>query len=78
MKIPPGTQSGKIFRLRNKGMPDLHGSQAGDQYVRVMVQVPVRLTPDQKKLLEEFARISGESVDGQGDSFTDKMKKVFK
>ncbi len=78
MKIPAGTQSGKIFRLRNKGMPDLHGGPAGDQYVRVMLQVPTRLTSEQKKLLEEYARLSGESVDGQGDSFAEKMKKVFK
>ncbi len=78
MKIPAGTQSGKIFRLRNKGMPDLHGGSPGDQYVRVMIQVPTRISPEQKKLLEEFARISGEKVEEPSDSFGDKIKKVFK
>lgn len=78
MKIPPGTQSGKVFRLRGKGMPDLHGGAPGDQYVRVMLEVPARLTAEQKRLLEEYARISGEMVDQGGDSFAEKMKKVFK
>src|SRR3989338_2228892 len=78
MKIPPGTQSGKVFRLRNKGMPDLHGGSPGDQYVRVMLEVPTRLTTEQKRLLEEYARVSGEIVDQPGDSFAEKMKKVFK
>lgn len=78
MKIPAGTQSGKIFRLRNKGMPDLHGGSPGDQYVRVMLEVPSRLTVEQKKLLEEYARVSGEIIDQSGDSFAEKMKKVFK
>ena len=78
MKIPLGTQSGKVFRLRNKGMPDLHGGSPGDQYVRVMLEVPTRLTTEQKRLLEEYARVSGEIVDQPGDSFAEKMKKVFK
>ena len=79
MKIPAGTQSGKIFRLRGKGIPDLHhGGSPGDQYVRVMLEVPARLTVEQKRLLEEYARVSGEIVDQPGDSFAEKMKKVFK
>ncbi len=78
MKIPPATQSGKVFRLRHKGMPDLHGGEQGDQYVRVMLQVPNRLTPEQKRLLEEFARVSGENLSGQNGSFSEKIKKVFK
>ena len=78
MKIPAGTQSGKVFRLRSKGMPDLHGGSPGDQYVRVMLEVPSRLTVEQKRLLEEYARVSGEIVDQAGDSFAEKMKKVFK
>ncbi|MDL5502273.1 MAG: DnaJ C-terminal domain-containing protein, partial [Candidatus Methanoperedens sp.] len=44
MKIPPGTQSGHIFRLKGKGMPGLHYSGKGDQLVRIKVEVPTRLT----------------------------------
>src|SRR3989338_8696102 len=77
MKIPPGTQSGKVFRLKEKGMSSLHGGRPGDQYVKLMLQVPEKLTAEQKRLLEEFARISGESIDGSG-TFAEKLKKVFK
>jgi molecular chaperone DnaJ len=65
MKIPPGTQSGRIFRLRGKGIPDLHGRGVGDELIRVNVEIPVRLSPEQRRLIEEFARISGEDVDSE-------------
>lgn len=78
MKIPAGTQSGKVFRLRDKGMPDLHGGGHGDQYARIMIAVPAKLTPEQRQLLEEFARLSGEAVQKPNDTFTEKIKKVFK
>ena len=78
MKIPSGTQSGKIFRGKGKGMPDVHShGNPGDLFVQVMIQVPERLTAEQKKLLEEFAHISGEEDVGK-DSFKEKIKKVFK
>lgn len=77
MKIPAGTQSGKVFRVKGKGMPDLHGHAQGDLYARVMVEVPAKLTAQQKQLLEEYARVSGETVDGS-ESIKDKFKKVFK
>ena len=76
MKIPPGTQSGKIFRLREKGIADLHGRGKGDELVKVSVEIPTRLTSEQRKLIEEFARLSGEDIDKE--SFTDKIKKAFK
>jgi molecular chaperone DnaJ len=60
MKIPAGTQSGRIFRLKEKGIPDVHGRGIGDELVRVNVDIPTRLTPEQRKLMEEFARLSGE------------------
>lgn len=61
MKIPPGTQSGRIFRLKEKGLPDVHGRGIGDELVRVNVEIPARLNSQQRKLMEEFARLSGES-----------------
>ena len=78
MKIPSGTQSGKVFRLKSKGMPSLRGGYRGEQYVKVMLQVPKRLTAEQKNLLERFAEISGEKVSLSGDSLKEKIKKVFK
>ena len=77
MKIPAGTPSGKVFRLKGKGMPDPHNHGFGDLYARVMVDVPTKLTSQQKSLLEEFARLSGEEVDSN-ESIKDKFKKVFK
>ncbi len=59
LKIPAGTQSDKIFRLKGKGMPLLSGKGVGDELVRVIVQIPTALTPAQRKLMENFARISG-------------------
>jgi molecular chaperone DnaJ len=78
MKIPTGTQSGKIFRLKGKGMPDVHGGGHGDLYAHVMIQVPKNLNAEQKKLLEEFARVSGEPVETVVNGFKEKMKRVFK
>ncbi|MDD4938605.1 MAG: molecular chaperone DnaJ [Candidatus Omnitrophica bacterium] len=76
MKIPAGTQSGKIFRLKEKGIPDVHGRGIGDELVKVNVEIPARLSARQRQLIEEFARLSGEDPDK--DSFTDRIKKVFK
>lgn len=76
MKIPSGTQSGKIFRLREKGIPDLHGRGTGDELVQVNVEIPSRLSPEQRRLIEEFARVSGEDI--TKESFTDKIKKTFR
>jgi len=78
MKIPSGTQSGKMFRLKNKGMPDLRGGSSGNQFVKVMIQVPKKLSSEQKLLLEEFAKVSGEKVAPGADTFKEKIKKVFK
>jgi molecular chaperone DnaJ len=54
LKIPEGTQSGAQFRLRHKGVPVVNGSARGDLYVHVNVQIPARLTRDQKKLMEQL------------------------
>jgi len=77
VKIPSGTQSGKIFRLRGHGMPNLRGYGYGDQLVRVVVETPTKLTARQRQLLEEFARAGGEECHPQSKSFFDKVKQVF-
>ncbi len=56
LKIPAGTQSGTLFRLRKKGLPDLHGWGRGDQLVQVIVETPTNLTKPQKQLLAELAK----------------------
>lgn len=66
MKIPAGTQSGKIFRLKEKGIPDLHGRGSGDELVRVNVEIPTRLNAEQRRLIEEFAKVSGEDLNKKG------------
>jgi len=76
MKIPAGTQSGKIFRLKEKGIPDVHGRGIGDELVRVNVEIPTHLTSEQRRLIEEFARLSGEDINKE--SFTDKIKRTFR
>ncbi|MEO7411875.1 MAG: molecular chaperone DnaJ [Opitutaceae bacterium] len=77
LKIPTGTQSGTTFRLREKGMPSLRGGRQGDQLVRVQVEVPQSLTSEQRKLLEDFARVSGDAAEPTSKSFFEKAKKFF-
>jgi molecular chaperone DnaJ len=77
LKIPTSTQSGTTFRLRGKGMPSLRGGAQGDQLVRVHVEVPTSLTSEQRKLLEEFARVSGDADEPTSRSWFEKAKKFF-
>ena len=77
---PEGTQTGKIFRLRGKGVPNLHTKQKGDLYVHVFVETPVNLSAKQKKLLKDFdasLKEGGDKHSPQSTSFIDKMKKFF-
>jgi molecular chaperone DnaJ len=57
LKIPAGTQSEKIFRLRDKGIPALHGREKGDLLVRVHVRTPEKLTKPARELLEKLAEM---------------------
>ena len=56
LKIRSGTQPGSLFRLRNQGAPRLRGRGRGDQYVRLIVKIPKRLSREQKELLQKFAK----------------------
>ncbi|MEZ0119760.1 UNVERIFIED_ORG: molecular chaperone DnaJ [Heyndrickxia coagulans] len=78
LKIPAGTQSGTKFRLRGKGVPNVHGHGTGDQHVITRIVTPTKLTDRQKQLLREFAEVSGEVPDEQSSNFFDKMKRAFK
>ncbi|MBI4623707.1 MAG: molecular chaperone DnaJ [Verrucomicrobia bacterium] len=77
LRIPAATQSGTTFRLRGKGMPSLRGGHHGDQLVRVHVEVPQSLTSEQRKILEEFGRVSGDADEPTSKSFFEKAKKFF-
>ena len=77
LTIPPGTQSGKTFRLRGKGMPNVNGLGKGDQYVKVFLEIPVGITDEQKQLLKKFAELGGERLYPLSSSFFAKAKKFF-
>jgi len=74
MKVPAGTQCGSIFRLKGKGIADLRSREPGDQLVKVNIEIPSRLSVQQRQAIEEFARLSGEDIKV---SFADKIKKSF-
>ena len=77
--IPAGTETGKMFRLQGKGMPNVRGYGRGDQYVKVNVIVPKKLTDEQKEILRKFAAVRDEKVENiQQKSFFDKVKDTFK
>jgi len=78
MRIPEGTQSGRVFRLVGKGVKNLRGYGTGDQLVRVVLETPTRLNSEQKRLLREFEKACNGSVNPMYASFMDKVKKIFK
>jgi molecular chaperone DnaJ len=77
MRIPEGTQSGKVLRLRGKGLPAVAGGARGDQLVRLFVEVPSRLTKSQRELLEKFAAEGGTDVSPVTKGFLDKLRELF-
>ena len=79
--IPEGTQHGKQFRLRGKGIKGVRSSVPGDLYCHIQVETPVKLTEHQRKLLKELdesIRKGGDKHSPNGDSWADKMKRFFK
>jgi molecular chaperone DnaJ len=77
LKIPPGTQNGTVFKLRDRGMPSIRGGAKGNQFVRVHIDVPKKLTSEQRDLLEKFAKACGEGQSADEESFWDKAKRIF-
>ena len=77
LKIPPGTQSGKIFRLKGKGIVDMRSGRNGDQHVCTYVYVPQSVDQKQKELLEELAEIEGKPIVHESRTFFDKVKDLF-
>lgn len=77
ISIPEGTQSGRQFRLRGKGMPPLRGSGFGDLYIETVVETPMNLTKRQKELLREFAEGGSEKTSPESSSFFARVKDLF-
>jgi len=78
IKIPSGTQSGKQFRLRGKGMPYMRGDGNGNLYVQVNTEVPVSLNKEQKELLEKFRQIENEKSNPSIKKFFQKARSFWK
>ncbi len=78
IKIPAGTQSGKQFRLKGKGMPYMRGGGDGDLYVQVNTEVPISLNREQKELLEKFREIENEKSNPSIKKFFQKAKSFWK
>jgi len=79
LKIPEGTQSGAVFRIKGKGMPDPHGGGKGDLYYHVRVMTPVKLTREQRKLMEQLGatlKVENKPADRNSMIF-DKVKDIF-
>ncbi len=77
MKVPPGTQSGRVFRLRAKGLPSREGKGRGDQLVTVHVEVPQELNERQRQILKEFDALMGKDAEPEQRGFWDKVKELF-
>jgi molecular chaperone DnaJ len=77
LKIPAGTQSGAVFRIRGQGVPALQSSSRGDILTRVQVEVPTRLNAEQRKALEQFAELCGDENTPLHRSFYDRLKDLF-
>lgn len=79
LKVPAGTQSGKTFRLKGKGVQNVRGRGQGDQHIQVRIITPTKLTDKQKELLREFNEIGGsESTNEQETNFFQRFKKAIK
>lgn len=80
LKVPAGTQSGKVFRLRGKGVETVRDRRKGDLFARVAVETPVNLTEEQKNLLKQFEEsvaTGGDKHNPRADSWLDTVKRFF-
>jgi molecular chaperone DnaJ len=77
LKVPAGTQSGQIFKLRGKGIVNVNGRERGDLLARLIVEVPTRLNAEQRQKLDEFAALCGEENTPMRKSFFERAKEFF-
>lgn len=77
LRIPPGTQPGRVFRLKEKGVPILQRTERGNQMVTVNIQIPTSLTDEQEELLKTLGKTMGTDIKIQERSFFEKLKDAF-
>jgi molecular chaperone DnaJ len=78
LTIPPGTQSGAVFRLRRMGVPAVRGNGRGDQLVVVQVAIPEKLSSEQRELLERLSEtLGGAAVIEEKQGFVDRVKEAL-
>ncbi len=77
LKIPAGTPSGKIFRMKNKGIQILGSNRRGDQHVRVYVEVPKKISIEKRAILEQLLEVESREPSEEQKSFFDKVKNIF-
>ncbi len=78
VKVAAGTPAGKILHIRGEGLPSLNAPDSrGDQYIRVEIEVPSKISAEEKKLLSELAKLRGEKVQTRKKAFFDKLKDSF-
>ena len=78
VKIPAGTQNGKQFRLKGKGMPMMRNKNYGDLYIQAVTEVPISLTKEQKSLLEQFKKLEDSKSNPTIKNFFEKAKRFWK
>ena len=78
LKVPTGTQSGQVFKLRGKGVANVNGRDHGDLFARLLVEVPTRLNSEQRQKLEEFASLCGEENTPLHKSFFERAREFFR
>ena len=76
-KVPAGTQPGTVFRLRGKGVADVHGGRKGDLYVKVTLEVPTKLNSEQKKIVKEMGDKVGIECYKKKNGWAQKLKDFF-
>jgi molecular chaperone DnaJ len=77
LKIPQGTQTGRIFRMKGLGMPNMYGHGQGDLLIKVKIETPRNLTPKQEQLMREYAKMEEKNVSPERKSFFEKVKSFF-
>lgn len=77
LKVPPGTQTNKIFRLRKMGIPHLHSSGRGDQWVKVIIETPVNLSAEQKQLLKRLEEVGRGNGQPKARDFFNRVRQIF-
>ena len=78
VKIPAGTQNGKQFRLKGKGMPKIRSKDFGDLYIQAITEVPTSLSREQKNLLEQFKKLEDSKTNPGIKNFFEKAKRFWK